>query len=85
MVLARSGRGAGLSELAAAGADLGRLECPALVVWSDRDAYLPLRFGRAYAERLPNADLVTVEGGGHWPWLEQPDVIDRVNGFLSAA
>jgi pimeloyl-ACP methyl ester carboxylesterase len=33
-------RSAGPSELAAAGADL---ECPALVVWSDRDAYLPLR------------------------------------------
>jgi pimeloyl-ACP methyl ester carboxylesterase len=60
------------SELAAAGADLGRLECPALVVWSDRDTYLPLRFGRAYAERLPNADLVTVKEGGHWPWLERP-------------
>jgi pimeloyl-ACP methyl ester carboxylesterase len=68
--------------LAAAGANLGRIEAPGLVVWGERDRYLPTRFGAAYAERLPGADLLTVPGAGHWPWLERPELVDRVVAFL---
>jgi pimeloyl-ACP methyl ester carboxylesterase len=75
-------RSADPDRLAAAGADLGRLACPALVVWGQDDVYLRPEFGRAYAERLPNAELVEVEGAGHYPWLDRPDVIARVVGFL---
>ena len=69
-------------KLASAGVDLDRLDCPALVVWGTRDPYLPLRFGRMYAERLPGAELVEVEGAGHWPWIERPEVIERLVSFL---
>jgi pimeloyl-ACP methyl ester carboxylesterase len=68
--------------LAAAGADLARLACPALVAWGKQDPYLPFRFGEAYAERLPAARLVAYEGAGHWPWIDRPDLIDNVTGFL---
>jgi pimeloyl-ACP methyl ester carboxylesterase len=69
--------------LAAAGEHLGELRCPALVVWGRRDPYLPARFGRAYAERLPSAELVELDGAGHWPWLDRPDVIPRILDFIS--
>jgi pimeloyl-ACP methyl ester carboxylesterase len=69
--------------LAAAGARLGELRCPALVVWGRDDPYLPARFGRAYAERLPNAELVELDRAGHWPWLERPEVVDRTLAFLA--
>jgi pimeloyl-ACP methyl ester carboxylesterase len=68
--------------LAAAGADLAKLTCPALVLWGDRDVYLPTRFGDLYAQTLPNAEFVPVDGAGHWPWIDAPEVVDRVLDFV---
>jgi pimeloyl-ACP methyl ester carboxylesterase len=68
--------------LAAAGRDLGRLACPALVLWGDRDPYFPAKFAHAYAVTLPNAELDPIEGVGHWPWIDDPAVIDRVVDFV---
>lgn len=68
--------------LAAAGTDLGKLTCPALVAWGAQDPYIPVQFGRMYAERLPNAELLELPDAGHWPWIDRPDVIDRVVEFL---
>jgi pimeloyl-ACP methyl ester carboxylesterase len=68
--------------LEAAGLRLGDLACPALVLWGTRDRYLPVEFGRLYAERLPNAELVELADAAHWPWVDRPDAIDRVVGFL---
>lgn len=70
--------------LAAAGARLGTLDVPALVVWGMRDPYIPARFAEAYARALPQAELLELPDAGHWPWLDRPDVIERVLGFLSA-
>ena len=57
---------------------------PALVVWGARDPYIPARFGSAYANALGNAELLELPDAGHWPWLDRPDVIERVVDFLSA-
>jgi pimeloyl-ACP methyl ester carboxylesterase len=70
--------------LEAAGAQLGRLQMPALVLWGLRDPYISGRFGRAYADALQQAELVELSDAGHWPWLDRPDAIDRVVEFLSA-
>ncbi len=76
-------RDADPDRLAAAGEDLGRLTCPALVLWGDRDPYLPTRFGQAYARALPNAQLEIFAAAGHWPWVEDPSVVDRVVDFVA--
>ena len=76
-------RGADEDELEVAGRELGALTCPALVLWGDRDPYLPLRFGAAYAHALPGATLEVVPGAGHWPWIDDPRLIDRVARFLA--
>lgn len=65
-----------------AGRDLGSLRCPALVVWGLKDRYLPARFGRAYAEALPSAELLELPDSGHWPWRDEPEVIPRIVEFL---
>ncbi|MGD0453636.1 MAG: alpha/beta hydrolase [Solirubrobacteraceae bacterium] len=70
--------------LASAGSRLGALDMPALVVWGMRDPYIPARFAGEYAQALPHAELVELEDAGHWPWIDRPDVIDRVVDFLSA-
>ena len=69
----------------AAGARIGELRCPALVAWGARDPYIPIEFGRLYAQRLPNAELVELADAGHWPWIDRPDLVDRVVRFLEAA
>lgn len=69
--------------LAEAGRDLGRLTCPSLVIWGEREPYIPLRFAEQYAHVLPNAELEVVAGAGHWPWVDDPSVIDRVLTFLA--
>ena len=76
-------RHANPDRLAPAGSDLNKLTCPSLVIWGDRDIYLPTKFATAYAETLPNADLKLIEGAGHWPWLDDARVIDHVQSFIA--
>jgi pimeloyl-ACP methyl ester carboxylesterase len=71
--------------LAAAGAQLGDLRCPSLVVWGMQDPYIPARFGEAYAGALADAELLELADAGHWPWLDRPELIERVVEFLGAA
>jgi pimeloyl-ACP methyl ester carboxylesterase len=70
--------------LAAAGERLGTLTMPALVIWGMRDPYIPPRFGREYASALGHAELVEIADAGHWPWLDRPELLERVVDFLSA-
>jgi pimeloyl-ACP methyl ester carboxylesterase len=69
--------------LADAGRDLSRLACPSLVLWGDRDLYLPTKFAEAHVAVLPDSQLRIVNGAGHWPWIDDPSVIDDVLGFVS--
>jgi pimeloyl-ACP methyl ester carboxylesterase len=69
--------------LASAGSDLGKLKCPSLVVWGARDPFLPVRFAEAYAASLPGSTLQVVPGAGHWPWIDDASVIDRIHDFIS--
>jgi pimeloyl-ACP methyl ester carboxylesterase len=81
--LLRLYRHADPDRLVAAGKDLGRIECPALVLWGDRDRYLPARFGEDLAAALGDAVFESSRGAGHWPWIDDPAIIDRVIGFLA--
>jgi pimeloyl-ACP methyl ester carboxylesterase len=69
--------------LALAGKDLGRLKCPSLVLWGDRDPYLPTRFAEAYAAALPDSELEVVSGAGHWPWVDDARLVGRIHDFVS--
>jgi pimeloyl-ACP methyl ester carboxylesterase len=69
--------------LAEAGADLGRLTCPSLVLWGERDFYISTKFADAFAEALPGSEVDLIAGAGHWPWIDDRRVIDRVVGFVS--
>jgi pimeloyl-ACP methyl ester carboxylesterase len=71
--------------LAAAGNALPGLAAPALVVWGERDPWYPSEFAAAYGARLPHATLEQVADAGHWPWLDRPDLIDRIVSFLQGA
>jgi pimeloyl-ACP methyl ester carboxylesterase len=57
---------------------------PALVAWGQEDPWYPPAVGRAYAAMLPASELVELPGAGHWPWLEDPGLVERVVAFLQA-
>jgi pimeloyl-ACP methyl ester carboxylesterase len=77
-------RATGERELAQAGAGLDRLTMPTLIVWGKRDPWFPASLASAFAERLPQARIEMVEGAGHWPWLERPEVAEHIADFLNA-
>jgi pimeloyl-ACP methyl ester carboxylesterase len=72
-------------ELARAGERLELLRMPSLVLWGMQDPYIPERFARAYAQALPESQLVELADAGHWWWLDRPDAIERVVEFMNAA
>ena len=47
------------------------------IFWPDAS-----EFARAYADVL-GAELELVDGAGHWPWLDKPEVVDLVADFLA--
>jgi pimeloyl-ACP methyl ester carboxylesterase len=78
-------RSASPEVLAAHGERLGELRCPAFLPWPARDPYIGVEFGRRYAEALGGEVELEEIDAGHWPWLERPDLIDRVAAFLGKA
>jgi len=70
--------------LAANGERLSQLTMPALVTWGMQDPYIPARFAGMYAQALPNAELLELADAGHWPWMDRPDLIERLVEFLGA-
>jgi pimeloyl-ACP methyl ester carboxylesterase len=70
--------------LAGAGAGLAELQAPALVVWGATDPYIPVSFAREYARVLPRAELLELADAGHWPWLDRPEMVDRIADFVNA-
>ncbi|HLM26163.1 MAG TPA: alpha/beta hydrolase [Thermoleophilaceae bacterium] len=71
-------------ELARAGEGLGAVSAPALIAWGTSDPFLPPQFADAIASCLGGpAAVERIEGAGHWPWLDHPQLIDSVEEFAS--
>ena len=71
--------------LAQVGEGLAKITAPTLVVWGAEDPYIPTRFAHDYANAVGGpADVEIVEGAGHWPWYEKPQVIERIATFLQS-
>ncbi|CAN5522341.1 alpha/beta hydrolase [soil metagenome] len=69
--------------LARAGESLDRIMCPALVLWGAEDPYIPSDFAQRYAEAVGGeTEVRTVPGAGHWPWFDEPSLVDEVAAFL---
>ncbi|MBV9942877.1 MAG: alpha/beta hydrolase [Solirubrobacterales bacterium] len=52
------------------------------IVWGEEDPWYPPALADAYAARLPGATVIRFAGAGHWPWLDRPEVVDRVAALL---
>jgi pimeloyl-ACP methyl ester carboxylesterase len=77
-------RSAPAESLPHAGERLGEIRCRALVLWGADDPYLPSRFAHAYGEALGGeSEVAVVDGANHWPWIDKPELVERVCACLS--
>jgi pimeloyl-ACP methyl ester carboxylesterase len=81
--LLRLHRAADESRLLELGAGLALVTAPVQIVWGAADPWFSPAFADAYAARLENAEVEHVAGAGHWPWLDQPRVVELVVDFLN--
>jgi len=70
-------------KLLAAGAELPAIGRPALVLWGDHDPYISPVHGERYADLL-GGTVRHFPDAGHWPWIDDPAVVDAVCDFLGA-
>ena len=57
---------------------LPQIKAPTLLVWGDKDTATPLSDGQRMEREIPDAGLVTLEGAGHFSFLDQPYVYRAV-------
>lgn len=57
---------------------LPNIKCPALLVWGVNDTATPLSDGEKMEKAIPDAGLVKLENAGHYSFLEQQFMFNRV-------
>jgi pimeloyl-ACP methyl ester carboxylesterase/2-polyprenyl-6-methoxyphenol hydroxylase-like FAD-dependent oxidoreductase len=63
---------------------LGGLDVPALVIWGERDPYLPVSLAERQREAFPSAEVHVLDDSGHWPFVDREDrVEDLLGNFLA--
>jgi pimeloyl-ACP methyl ester carboxylesterase len=62
--------------------DPERINVPVVALWGDRDRLCPPAGAERFAQMLPDAQIQMLEGVGHCPQLECPDVVaDAIEGL----
>ncbi|MCU0519306.1 MAG: alpha/beta fold hydrolase [Anaerolineae bacterium] len=73
-----------LGSMADAYARVGRQERRVLLIWGREDRTVPFALSERVRVLMPNADFHAIEGVGHVPHLERPDLVNPLLvGFLS--
>ena len=65
------------------GPQVAALRKPALVVWGGKDPYASVQYAERQREFFDVEDLVIVPDSGHWPFIDDPEPVERaVVSFL---
>lgn len=66
--------------------EVSKVMVPVLTIHGTKDRNAPYGSGREWAALLPNARLLTVRGGAHFPWIDDPKLVfDSIRVFLSGS
>ncbi len=57
---------------------LSSIKVPALLIWGTNDTATPVADGKQMEKLIPDAGLVVLENAGHYAFLDQPYVFNRV-------
>lgn len=49
------------------------LNRPALILWGEKDPFVPKEQAYIQRESFPSAEVVILEESGHWPWVDNPE------------
>lgn len=61
----------------------GEIRCPVKIVWGKDDPWIPIDRGKALHALIPTASFEVLDGVGHLPQLEAPDlVLERLFAFF---
>jgi len=57
---------------------------PVLILWGEGDRIIPAEHGRAAHAAIPHSRMVEIPGAGHWPQLDQPQLVsDELTDFIA--
>jgi pimeloyl-ACP methyl ester carboxylesterase len=60
-------------------------EMPTLIVWGTADPIIPLEHGREAHRRIPGSELIEIDGAGHWPQLDDPEILaEELSDFIES-
>jgi pimeloyl-ACP methyl ester carboxylesterase len=51
-------------------------DVPALVIWGERDAYLPSSYAQCQRDAFPSAEAHLLPVSGHWPYVDAPETVE---------
>jgi pimeloyl-ACP methyl ester carboxylesterase len=55
---------------------LPQMQCPVLVIWGNADPWEPIALGRAYADYPAVEAFIELDGIGHCPQDEAPELVN---------
>jgi pimeloyl-ACP methyl ester carboxylesterase len=65
---------------------LAELDAPTLVLWGANDPFAPVAGAHRFAREIPRAEVVVLEGAGHFVYADEPERCGReVAAFLAAS
>lgn len=63
---------------------LGEINTPTLAIVGTEDIMTPLKYSKYMVEQMPNAKMVTIEGGTHYAFAEYPGAVNAaMDEFLA--
>jgi pimeloyl-ACP methyl ester carboxylesterase len=66
-------------------ARLHRVQCPTLLLWGEHDRLVPPRYGDAYRQHLPHAEMKRIKDCGHLAMFEkEAEFVHEVTSFCQA-
>jgi pimeloyl-ACP methyl ester carboxylesterase len=57
---------------------MAQRDVPALVVWGERDAYLPSSYAARQRDAFPSAEVHVLPDSGHWPFIDKAEEVERL-------
>jgi pimeloyl-ACP methyl ester carboxylesterase len=64
----------------------GEIACPSLILWGEKDAWIPIERGQALASRIPGAIFRSIPDAGHLVQEDAPEaILAALLEFLPAA
>ena len=58
---------------------LGRIQAPALVLWTTKDPSGPVTEAQRITSLIPGAKLAVMDNCGHWPQYEDTETFDKIH------